>query len=94
MTALRLVLDVLIALAGGVAAFGLTLDLIARAGMFGAPRGARPHDLLRDAPPPPARPPAPVDGGTRNAPRRHERRRGANPSNRHRHSSPLTKGTR
>lgn len=49
-----LVLDVLIALAGGVAAFGLALDLIARAGMFGAPRGARPHDLLRDAPPPPA----------------------------------------
>lgn len=51
MTALALVLDVLVALAGGVAAFGLTLTAFARA------RHTRPYDLLRDAPLPPALPP-------------------------------------
>lgn len=51
MTILALARDVLVALAGGVAAFGLTLTAIARA------RRTRPYDLLRDAPLPPARPP-------------------------------------
>lgn len=46
MTAARIALDVLVALAGGVTAGALTLHAIAHRGWFGAPRRSRPYDLL------------------------------------------------